>query len=175
MQNQSLCWLAQTVSCPTASHDGSSFDDVQRDMRLPVDIAEFPMSIEIAQAYRNAGIRVMLGAPNLVRGGSHLGNLSVADALRLDEGDVLCSDYHYPSLLQAPFVIAETSTASLAAAWRCVSSAPAEVVGLGDRGVLEPGRRGDIVVVDDSGTRARAVQLFVNGQSVYRVPWNCTS
>ena len=148
---------------------GSSFDDVQRDLRLPVDLAEFPMSHEIAQAYRDAGIRVMLGAPNLVRGGSHLGNLSVADALRLEAGDMLCSDYHYPSLLQAPFAITDRGLSSLPVAWRAVSSAPAEAAGLLDRGVLETGRRADIVVVDDTGASPPTVQLFVNGESVYRV------
>ena len=165
-QNERLAGLAQSVRCPTASHDGGSLDDVYRDALLPVTLAEFPMSAEVAGSYREAGIRIILGAPNLVRGGSHLGNLSVADALRIEQGDVLCSDYHYPSLLQAPFAAAARGLAPLAVAWRAVSSSPAEAAGLQDRGVLEPGRRADVVVVDDRAT-PRAVQLYVAGRCVY--------
>lgn len=168
-QDQALTWLAAEHQCPTASHDGNSLDDVQRDSRLGVTIAEFPTSVEIAKAYRHEGMTVLFGAPNLVRGGSHLGNLSVADALCPETNDVLCSDYHYPSLLQAPFSAEAQGLCSLATAWKMVSSSAATAAGLHDRGTLEAGRRADIVVIDDRGGHPRAVQLFVDGQRVYQV------
>ena len=112
---------------------------------------------------------MLLGAPNLVRGGSHLGNLSVLDAVAADACDVLCSDYHYPSLLQAPFVLTAKGLASTADAWALVSGGAAAAAGLDDRGVLEPGKLADVVVVEpavDGAPRVRAA--IVGGEVVYQ-------
>lgn len=174
-QDEALSRTAVEHNCPAASHDGNSLDDVRRDVRLQVTIAEFPTTIGVAQAYRDAGMTVLFGAPNLVRGGSHLGNLSVVDAVTPAAGDVLSSDYHYPSLLQAPFAAAKAGLCSLATAWKMVSASPADAAGLTDRGRLVAGQRADIVVVDDRADAARAVQLFVAGQNVYQVAWTAAN
>lgn len=167
-QDHALCSVAQGAGRTTASHDGSSVDDVQRDIKRSVAMAEFPTSVEVAQAYRRAGLTVMFGAPNLVRGGSHLGNLSVRDALQPSAGDVVCSDYHYPSLLQSPFAAVAEGLCDLPTAWRTVSSAPAAAAGLTDRGSLEPQRRADVVIVDDASHPPRVRQLIVAGRVVYQ-------
>ncbi len=143
-----LAAVCDAAKCPTASHDASTTADLERDLALGVAIAEFPLSIALAQEYRREGVAVMLGAPNLVRGGSHLGNLNVSEAWAAGAADILVSDYHYPSLLQAPFELERLGLATLADAWLAVSTRPAELAGLADRGRLVAGQRADIVVVE---------------------------
>lgn len=143
-----LAEAARAAGCPTASHDAGDEADLERDLALGVAIAEFPMSMDLAHRYRAEGIPVLLGAPNLVRGGSHLGNLSVAEALADGAGDLLCSDYHYPSLFHAPFRAATDGVLSIGRAWALVSANPATAAGLTDRGRIEIGLGADLLVVE---------------------------
>ncbi len=167
-QERELAEVAGRVRCPTASHDPAEVDDLQRDLDLGVSIAEFPTSVELAHRYRAADIPVLLGAPNLVRGRSHLGNLSVAEALAAGSGDMLCSDYHYPSLPQAPFVAAAQGIMTFGSAWGLVSAGPADAVGLRDRGRITPGQRADLVVIhpptDGAAEPARIERVVVSGR-----------
>jgi alpha-D-ribose 1-methylphosphonate 5-triphosphate diphosphatase len=164
-QERELAALAGRIGCPTASHDPHRSEDVDRDLALGVSIAEFPTTMELAERYRAAGIPVVLGAPNLVRGGSHLTNLSVAEALGHGTGDLLCSDYHYPSLLQAPFVAARRGILPFGRAWALVSAGPADAAGLDDRGRLKAGLRADVVVVDPGGQGPAVVeQVLLEGR-----------
>ena len=146
-QEQRLATITASAGCVTASHDASTEDHLSRDLGLGVGIAEFPLSIPLAKQYQAEGVPVLLGAPNLVRGGSHLGNLSVRDALVAEAGDLLCSDYHYPSLFQAAFVAEAEGLRTFGDSWDLVSGGPARAAGLTDRGRLEPGARADVIVV----------------------------
>ena len=111
-------------------------------------MAEFPETAEAADAARRAGDAIVLGAPNVVRGGSHKGNASALDLIAMGLCDAIASDYHYPSPRRAALMLARAGVLDLARAWALVSSGPARVLGLGDRGTLEPGKRADIVVLD---------------------------
>lgn len=170
-QEQVLADAARLAGVATASHDGSSDDDLRRDIALGIDIAEFPMSIDLARRYREAGIPILLGAPNLVRGGSHLGNLSVRDAWEAGVADLICSDYHYQSLLHAPFVL-QSLGSPLLDAWHAVSRGPAEAAGFMDRGRIEPGALADLVVVEPpEGSRpARVRAVVVDGRLASLTP-----
>lgn len=168
-QEDEIAAAAARAGVVTASHDPAVEADLDRDLHLGIGFAEFPMTTELARRYRAAGVPVLLGAPNLVRGGSHLGNLSVLDAVAQDAVDVLCSDYHYPSLLQAPFVLTSKGLASTADAWSMVSGRAAEAAGLDDRGVLQPGKLADVVVVEPPGDGAPRVRAaIVGGEVVYQ-------
>lgn len=171
-QERRLADVARTASCVTASHDADTFDDLERDLALGVAMAEFPTTIDLAQQYRAHDIAVLLGAPNLVRGTSHLGNLSVRDAWAAGAGDLLCSDYHYPSLLAAPFCLAEQGLAPIGDAWRSVSTVPADVAGLHDRGRIAEGRLADLVVVDPpaDGSPPRVRRVVVGGETAFVGP-----
>ncbi|MEZ5244868.1 MAG: alpha-D-ribose 1-methylphosphonate 5-triphosphate diphosphatase [Acidimicrobiales bacterium] len=171
VQEERLARAAHDASIATASHDASSDTDLRRDLALGVDIAEFPLSIELAQRYRDAGIAILLGAPNLVRGHSHLGNLSVRDAWEAGVADLICSDYHYQSMLHAPFVLTSLG-ASLHEAWHTVSRGPAEAAGLYDRGVIEAGARADLIVVEppESSRPARVRAVVVDGRLAALTP-----
>lgn len=109
---------------------------------MGVTLSEFPETEEAAKAAAEAGDPVILGAPNVVRGGSHSGNVSAAALIAEGIGDALASDYHYPAPRQAALVLG---------AWGLVSSGPAKVLGLTDRGELSPGKRADLVVLASDG------------------------
>lgn len=111
-------------------------------------ISEFPETIMAAQAAKDAGDHVIMGSPNLVRGGSHKGNVSALDVVRAGLCDALASDYHYPSPRRAALGLIRDHGLSWAEGWGLVSAGPARVMGLSDRGELVPGKRADLVILD---------------------------
>ena len=128
-------------------------------------VSEFPETLEAAQTARNDGAHIVMGAPNIVRGASHAGNISAADLVREGLCDALASDYHYPSPMRATFRLAELELCSLEEAWRKVSRGPARLLGVSDRGDLEPEKRADIVVLDPATGRVAAT--IAGGQVAY--------
>lgn len=149
---------------PLASHDDGTPARVERMARHGATISEFPTRLAAARRATDLGLATAMGAPNLVRGGSLWGNLAVEDAIGADALDVLCSDYHPPSLLLAPFVdTGEPLTERVAR----VTSAPADAVGMDDRGRIEPGARADLVLVDPD-PMPTVDRAFVAGREVYR-------
>jgi len=145
---RALIDLARAHGTPLASHDDTTPEHAQQSIADGVAVAEFPCSIEAADMLHAAGVRVLMGAPNLVRGGSHAGNVATADLARAGKLDILSSDYVPASLLMAalalPKVVPEID---LPAAVRTVSKTPAEAVGLGDRGEIAVGKRADLIRV----------------------------
>ncbi|WP_209832263.1 alpha-D-ribose 1-methylphosphonate 5-triphosphate diphosphatase [Ruegeria sp. HKCCE3926] len=121
-----------------------------------VRIAEFPETLEAAEAARSAGDHVILGSPNVVRGGSHKGNASAVELIAMGLCDALASDYHYPSPRRAALMLAKTGLLDLASAWALVSSGPARVLDMQDRGTLVPGKRADLVILDADTHRVAA-------------------
>jgi alpha-D-ribose 1-methylphosphonate 5-triphosphate diphosphatase len=129
-----------------ASHDDATIEHVEESKAFGVRLAEFPTSMEAAKASHEAGMAVLMGAPNVVRGKSHSGNISAKALADAGVLDVLSSDYVPFSLIHAPFVLAEAGMA-LAESIRLVTATPARAVGLDDRGRIEPGLRADLVRV----------------------------
>jgi alpha-D-ribose 1-methylphosphonate 5-triphosphate diphosphatase len=138
---------ARARSVKLASHDDATPAHVAEAVEAGVAIAEFPTTLEAAQAARAAAIAVVGGAPNVVRGSSHSGNASARDLARAGLLDILSSDYVPIALLQAAFVLHDDLDFALPAALATVSANPAAAVGLNDRGALEPGLRADLVRV----------------------------
>ncbi|WP_346906371.1 alpha-D-ribose 1-methylphosphonate 5-triphosphate diphosphatase [uncultured Roseibium sp.] len=131
-----------------ASHDDATAEHVDEAVDLGTRIAEFPTTIEAARASRQAGMSVLMGAPNVVRGGSHSGNISARELAEAGCLDVLSSDYVPVSLIQAAFQLAdEVDSISLPEAVATVTSTPAKAIGLDDRGTLETAKRADLVQV----------------------------
>lgn len=146
------------------SHDDATPDIRARFRAMGVRIAEFPETRAAAQAAQAAGDPVILGAPNVMRGSSHAGNVS-ATALILDGiGDALVSDYHYPAPLRAAFALGAHGV-GLEAAWPLVSAGPARILGLQDRGTLVADLRADLLVVDAATGRVGAT--FVGGRPAF--------
>ncbi len=133
------------VGAVLASHDDATDDDVAANLADGIMVSEFPVSLHAAEAAKAAGLSVIAGAPNLVRGGSHGGNVAVSALLRAGVVDALASDYVPGSLVHAAFIASET--VGLPAAVAMVSSAPARMTGLADRGEIAVGKRADLVRV----------------------------
>ena len=146
---------------PMLSHDDATPADRLHFRALGATISEFPMIEEVAVAARTAGEAVVMGAPNVVRGGSHLGWASAAPLAERGLVTVLASDYHWPALWMAPFQLAARGRLDLAAAWALVSENPARALRLGDRGRIAPGLRGDLALAGRDGT---LVAVFAGGE-----------
>jgi alpha-D-ribose 1-methylphosphonate 5-triphosphate diphosphatase len=138
------------------SHDDRTVADRNEWARRGASVSEFPETLEAAQATRDDGAHIVLGAPNVVRGASHAGNISAADLIAEGLCDALASDYHYPSPLRAAFRLEELGLCDLATAWAFLSSGPARLLTLEDRGTLESGKRADLIVVDPKTRRVEA-------------------
>ncbi|PZW50877.1 alpha-D-ribose 1-methylphosphonate 5-triphosphate diphosphatase [Humitalea rosea] len=157
-----LAEAARAAGVAMLSHDDASLEDRAEFRALGAHICEFPMAEAVAAEARTKGESVVMGAPNVVRGGSHLGWASAAPLAERGLVTVLASDYVWPALSLAPFVLADRGVMDLAAAWALVSANPAAALGLADRGGLAPDMRGDAVVMD-RGTRS-VVATFARGQ-----------
>ena len=131
-----------------ASHDDATVAHVEEAVEQGIRVAEFPTTAEAAAASKRAGLGVLMGAPNVMRGASHSGNVSARELAASGLLDILSSDYIPFSLIQSAFFIGEAVEGiTLPQAVAMVSKNPAEAVGLTDRGVIEPGRRADLVRV----------------------------
>lgn len=131
-----------------ASHDDATVEHVEESKAFGVRLAEFPTSMEAATASHQADMAVLMGAPNIVRGKSHSGNISARTLADAGVLDVLSSDYVPFSLIHAPFVLAdEKGGMSLPQSIRLVTANPAKAVGLSDRGRIAVGLRADLVRV----------------------------
>jgi alpha-D-ribose 1-methylphosphonate 5-triphosphate diphosphatase len=154
-----LCARLAAMNIRMGSHDDATQAGRDAWHRRGVRIAEFPETLEAAEAAKAAGDFVVLGAPNVVRGGSHKGNVSAIDLVTLGLGDAIASDYHYPSPRRAALMLEKTGVLSLVEAWAMVSSGPAAVLGLEDRGVLAPGKRADLLILDSRTERVAATMV----------------
>ena len=140
--------LAQRLGVPLASHDDTTQENVTDAVRDKVAVAEFPTTMEAAEGLHKAGIAILMGAPNVVRGGSHSGNIAAADLAREGYLDILSSDYIPSSLLMGALQLTDRiKSISLPEAVRTVTKAPAKAVGLHDRGEIALGKRADLIRV----------------------------
>ncbi|MGR3484992.1 MAG: alpha-D-ribose 1-methylphosphonate 5-triphosphate diphosphatase [Paracoccaceae bacterium] len=156
---------ARRLGAVLASHDDTTAGHVATSAAHGVALAEFPTTLEAAQACRDAGIPVMMGAPNVIRGGSHSGNVSALGLAEAGLLDILSSDYVPAGLLLAAW--------RLAAAWNdlpravsTVTARPAEAVGLTDRGRIAPGQRADLLRIATGAGTPRIAQVLARGRIV---------
>jgi len=146
--HRQLVDLARDHGKPLASHDDTTLEHVGEAISDRVSLAEFPTTVAAAQALHCAGIRVLMGAPNLVRGCSHAGNVTTAELAKAGVLDVLSSDYMPASLLLAALRLPDAVPGiDPAVAFRSVTKTPAQAVGLDDRGEIAIGKRADLIRV----------------------------
>ncbi|MBN9587240.1 MAG: alpha-D-ribose 1-methylphosphonate 5-triphosphate diphosphatase [Afipia sp. 62-7] len=163
-----LAAAADKAGTPTLSHDDMSPEQRRWFRDLNCRVAEFPTTVETAQDAVDAGDDIVLGAPNVVRGGSHIGWIGAAEMIAQGRCTILASDYYYPAPLLAAYRLAADGIVTLPQAWTYVSERPARAARLADRGVLEQGRRADIVLVDATDSRRpQVVAAICAGQLAY--------
>lgn len=130
-----------------ASHDDTLLSDVALAVEEGVGLSEFPTTVEAAQAARDAGMAIIMGGPNMVKGGSHSGNVSAAELAQRDLLDIFSSDYVPSSLLLATFMLGSLAQWTLPKAVRTVTRNPARAIGMEDRGDVAVGQRADLLRV----------------------------
>lgn len=147
-----------------ASHDDRTPEEIAENAADGIRISEFPVTMEAAQAARQVAMQVIAGAPNIVRGGSHSGNVSVADLVAAEAVDAFASDYVPASMVEAAFHCARSISLSEAVA--LIAERPARMVGLEDRGRIAPGQRADLVRVRLHGALPVVRQVWRAGERV---------
>jgi alpha-D-ribose 1-methylphosphonate 5-triphosphate diphosphatase len=148
-----------------ASHDDETVEEVEENHAAGIAISEFPVRLGAAQRAKELGMTVIAGAPNIVRGGSHSGNVAAADLLAAGAADALASDYVPPALLEAAFIVADSGL-GLAAGIALVTAGPARMAGLTDRGRIAPGLRADLLRVRRAGGLTAPIAVWRQGRRV---------
>ena len=166
---RAIAAAAQAQGLPMASHDDRTLDDRQLYAGLGCGICEFPLSSEAAEQARAEGADVVMGAPNVVRGGSHNGGMAARDHARAGTCTILASDYYYPAPMIAAFALAAAGDLAFGDAWNLVSRNPARAARLDDRGTLAAGSRADLIIVDASDmAQPRLLATLVAGRRVHQ-------
>ena len=162
-----LVALAHKAGIALASHDDTLEDHVAESVADRVSIAEFPTTVEAARASHAAGISVLMGAPNVVRGGSHSGNVSAVELAEAGVLDILSSDYVPISLIHGAFGLADVAAmGGLAGAIQTVTLKPAVATGMTDRGEIATAKRGDLVRVALVGTQPVVREVWRTGRRI---------
>ncbi len=169
---QNLVKLARSIkdiSLPVLSHDDDTVEKVMFVNELGATAAEFPVTLEAARAAKDCGMKVFMGAPNLIRGCSSNGHLRAIEAVAESLCDGLLSDYYPECLVQSPFIAHKTLKINLEKSLRLVTSNPGDYLSRrGTFGRLFPGAPADVIVVDHSGPWCRVTQTWVGGRCVFR-------
>lgn len=151
---------------PVLSHDDDCEDKLNTLKALGVAFSEFPLSVEVATQAKQMGIATGMGAPNVVRGGSQSGNIAAKELVKKRVCDYLCSDYHPASMLLSPYRLKEDVNLPLEDGFAMISTTPAKLAGLSNRGEIKEGMLADIVVIDETNF-PKVVLTFKDGDTVY--------
>lgn len=170
-----LADVAHQRGIAVASHDDDSIEKLDAMEAVGVSISEFPLTMEIAKSARERGIHTIAGAPNVLLGYSHSGNLSACESICAGATDILCSDYYPQALLQAVFSLHRDRGVDLAQAFALVTLNPARAAGINDElGEIAVGKRADLLIIKehDSVGMGHGVpfveQALVDGHVVYQ-------
>ena len=144
---QEISSICKNIGVTTATHDDATEAHIKEAITLGATISEFPTTVAAASAASNAGMSTILGGPNVVRGGSHSGNVSAADLSAKGLLDALSSDYVPSSLLYGAFLLSDKQGLSLPDAIATVTTNPARMVNFNDRGEIKAGLRADLIQV----------------------------
>ncbi len=157
------------LNIPTASHDDATSAHVTESKELGMVIAEFPTTVEAAKRSHELGLKVMMGAPNVIRGGSHSGNVAAYELASLGVLDILSSDYYPVSLLDAVFTLVndERNNLDVAQAVQLATLNPAQALGLTDRGVIAEGKRADLVLAHRLDDHQLVSRVWREGKKVF--------
>jgi alpha-D-ribose 1-methylphosphonate 5-triphosphate diphosphatase len=169
---QELADAAHGAGISVASHDDDSAERVDTMVGIGADISEFPINLEAARAAKEAGMSTIYGAPNILRGKSQSGSMKAIDAIHEGVADCLCADYAPATLIVAVTRIPLYSDLTLPEAVRLVTVNPARAARLDDRGVIEVGKRADLIAVGKPGGVPQVTDAWVHGKPAYRARYD---
>lgn len=159
--------LAKHHNIPVASHDDDTEAKIKLNQELGISISEFPINVNTAYEACKAGMMTVLGAPNILLGGSHSGNLSAADAIMQDLCHILCSDYYPPSMLHSIFYMEKKYNYPVHKMVNMLSLNPAKAVGIDkDYGSIELGKYADLLVVSEGENFKSLNKVFIHGEEI---------
>lgn len=157
---------ARRAGVATASHDDDSVQRIATIRNLGVAISEFPINLDTAKAAASCGLATILGAPNVLRGGSQSGSMRAIDGIRAGVTHCLCSDYQPSTLMAAVFTVLEQSDLTMPQAAALVTCNPAQAAGLADRGRIQAGLRADLTAVGRQGRLPQPSHVWSAGRLV---------
>ncbi|WP_339161264.1 phosphonate metabolism protein PhnM [Siminovitchia sp. FSL H7-0308] len=169
-QMREISKIALDKNIAIASHDDDEIEKLTLVKSYGTSISEFPTSLEVAKAAKEMGLWTIAGAPNVMLGGSHSGNLCATEAIREDVIDILCSDYYPPALLHALFKLSEEHDMALHKMFQLVTLNPAKAVRMDDQiGSIKKGKKADIIIIEkmDDGYPVITAS-FVDGKLITR-------
>ena len=171
-QLQELTELAHEKGIAVASHDDDVLEKLAVNQKIGVDISEFPIAIYTAKAARTMGFYTVVGAPNILLGGSHSGNMSAADAILQGCADILCSDYYPPAILHSIFIMHHKHGVPLTEMVNKAALNAAKAVRIDrDFGSIEIGKTADLIIVEELDGYPVITNVLVNGQTVSHVAY----
>jgi alpha-D-ribose 1-methylphosphonate 5-triphosphate diphosphatase len=158
---------------PIASHDDDTVKKLDFVKSLGVTISEFPITLQTAKDAKNKGLYTIAGAPNVMLGGSHNGNLSASEGIANEAVDILCSDYYPPSLLHSVFTLHRTNNLPLHDMFKLITQNPAKAVGIDkDYGIIKKGYKADLLLIDILPEGLPVIKkVLVNGKQVFSVDY----
>lgn len=171
-QMKELAELAHSKNITVASHDDDTIEKLEMNKEIGVDISEFPITIDVAKEAKKKGFYTIVGAPNILLGGSHSGNMSAADAILNGCADILCSDYYPQAMLHSIFIMHHKYGVSIPEMVNKVSLNPAKAARIDkEYGSLEKGKRADILIVDELDGYPVTTHVLVDGRTTSRVEY----
>jgi len=171
-QLKELCMLAHEKGITVASHDDDTPEKLRVNQAIGVDISEFPIKIETAKQANQMGFFTVVGAPNILLGGSHSGNMSAAEAIQAGCADILCSDYYPPAILHSVFTMHRDYGVPLPQMVNKATLNPARAMRLDkDYGSVEPGKKADLLIIDLLDGYPVITHVLVDGRTTSRVEY----
>lgn len=171
-QMKELTELAHASGIAVASHDDDTVDKLKVNEQIGVDISEFPINLETARAAQEKGFYTVVGAPNILLGGSHSGNMSAADAILDGCADILCSDYYPPAILHGIFAMNQNCGCPLPDLVKKATLNPAKAMRVDqDYGSVEVGKKADLLVVEMLDGYPVITHVLVDGNPTSRVEY----
>ena len=171
-QLKELCQFAHENGVAVASHDDDTLEKLDMNREIGVDISEFPINLEAAKYARDLGFATVVGAPNILLGGSHSGNMSAAEAIQAGCADILCSDYYPPAILHSIFAMHLKHGVPLPEMVKKATLNPAKAMGLGEAyGSIEPGKKADLLVIGILDGYPVITHVLVDGRTTSRVEY----
>jgi len=164
--------IARKFKIPLVSHDDDKKEKIQIMKDLGIKISEFPVNLKAALCAKENNMDVVVGAPNIVQGKSSCGNVSALRLIKAKAADIICSDYHLPSMLTASLKLYQEGILNLPEAINMITLNPAKATGLKERGAILPGKTADVVIFKLRDKLPEVTRVFIEGRSVYSYDWH---
>ena len=164
--------IARKFKIPLVSHDDDKKEKIQIMKDLGIKISEFPVNLKAALYAKENNMDVVVGAPNIVQGKSSCGNVSALRLIKAKAADIICSDYHLPSMLTASLKLYQEGILNLPEAINMITLNPAKATGLKERGAILPGKTADVVIFKLRDKLPEVTRVFIEGRNVYSYDWH---